>query len=64
MSNLPRNGSAVQIMARSLTNQALAVRISMILGNRRAFDKVTTDALLEESERRLRWQDAYEAHVS
>jgi hypothetical protein len=47
--------SPVVVMARALTDEALAQRLSGIRDNRRRFDKATTDALLEEAARRLRW---------
>jgi hypothetical protein len=34
----------------------------MVLSNRRAFDKKTTDAILAEAARRLYWADAYAKH--
>lgn len=40
---------------RTLPDAVLAQRLCAIRGNRRAFDKITTDAILEEAERRLRW---------
>lgn len=60
---LPSQGSPVQIMARALTNAALAQRVSMIQDSRRAFDKATTDALLAEAAKRLQWADIYEKHT-
>jgi len=61
--NTTRNGSTAQILARSLTNGALAARIDMMLDSRRSFDKETSDAYLEEVSRRLRWKDAYDNHL-
>lgn len=62
-SNMPTNGTAVQIMASALTNRALSIRIAALRDNRRAYDKATTNALLDEAQRRLYWQDAYEKHA-
>lgn len=60
---MPTNGTAVQIMAGALTNRALSVRIAALRDNRRAYDKATTNALLDEAQRRLYWQDAYAKHT-
>jgi hypothetical protein len=59
---LPKQGSTEQIMAKALTNETLATRISMIQDNRRAFDKKTTDALLGEAQVRLQWPSVYDCH--
>jgi hypothetical protein len=59
---MPLMSSVEERMARALTNATLAARLDSIRNNRRAFDKTTTDALLEEAARRLRWADAYENH--
>lgn len=58
-----QQGSTEQIMASTLTNKTLAVRLSMFLSNRRAFDKATSDALLEEAAKRLTWPDNYGKHL-
>ena len=60
---LPTNGTTEQILARSLTNQALASRLDLFRHNRRHFDKVQADAYLDEASRRLRWADAYQNHL-
>lgn len=52
---MPKNGSPLQLAMRALTNQELSTRVSMIRDNRRAFDKETSDAILDEAQRRIRW---------
>jgi hypothetical protein len=63
MNGMPKQGSTEQRMANALTNKALATRIGLILNNRRAYDKKTTDAFLAEAQRRLYWADAYNKHM-
>lgn len=60
---LPTNGTATEIKVRSLTNDQLAAQIRQIRYSRRALDKATADAVLEEAARRLTWRDAYENHA-
>ena len=55
---MPLQGTTEQILANSLTNDALAQRLSMLEGNRRAFSKTQADAYLCEAARRLRWNES------
>lgn len=57
-----QQGNTEQILANTLTNKTLGVRVSMIQANRRAFDKRMTDAILEEAAKRLTWTDNYTKH--
>jgi hypothetical protein len=57
------NGTIEQSVANSLTNPALAQRLSMIEANRRAFTKKETDAFLAEAATRLLWADNYAKHT-
>lgn len=59
----PTNGTAEQIMAKALTNQALSQRIGMIRNNRHSLDKATADAILDEAATRLMWRDVYDNHA-
>ena len=51
----PKLAPVEVVLARSLTNQALAQRLDHLHYSRRAFDKKQADAFLEEAARRLRW---------
>ena len=59
---MPTQGSLEQILAKAMTNQALAQRLDMIAANRRSIDKKATDAYLAEAANRLRWNDVYDKH--
>lgn len=59
----PLNGSTEQIAARAMTNDTLAHRVSMLVSNRRSFDKKLADAILAEAATRLTWPDNYAKHV-
>lgn len=57
---LPQQGTTEQILARSLTNEALAQRVDMIAAKPQEFTRKQRDEYLIEAARRLRWPDAYE----
>lgn len=58
----PTQGSTEQILARSLTNAALAVRCDQLAYSPRSYTREERDAFLNEAARRLRWPDAYVTH--
>lgn len=62
MSGYPKQGSAEQQMAAALTNEALGIRVHHVRDNRRAYDKKTADALLDEAGKRLLWSSSYRRH--
>lgn len=59
---MPTNGTTEEVLAKTLTNETLAHRVSMLRDNRRAFSKAQADAFLAEASARLRWADIYSKH--